>query len=178
MKKTWKNVRPIVLDGAIARVPLADGSEAIIDAEDAPKVASWNWHVKETNRRNYASVGRRTNAGQFIPLSHQVKPPPPGMLNDHKDGDTRNNRKTNLRPATHKQNAHNRRKANGCTSRFKGVSFRRDRGTWLATIRTDGRLLKIGTFHREEDAARAYDAKARELFGEFARLNFNAPEGE
>jgi hypothetical protein len=58
----------------------------------------------------------------------------------------------------------------GGISRYKGVS--RNREKWQARIKVDGKQSHLGIFTDEEDAARAYDAAARELFGEFAYLNF------
>lgn len=99
-----------------------------------------------------------------------------GGLADHKNGDTLDNRRSNLRQATAQQNTWNRARASNNTSGFKGVCPRKDRGTWLAAIRYNEKLKKLGTFHSKEAAAMAYDRAARALFGEFAALNFPNPE--
>lgn len=91
---------------------------------------------------------------------------------DHVNGDGLDNRRTNLRRATHQQQAMNTRKRAGCTSQFKGIH--RSGRKWVALIKTAGRQMRLGSFDNEEDAARAYDAAAREHFGEFARVNFAA----
>jgi hypothetical protein len=65
-----------------------------------------------------------------------------------------------------------RKRCDAKTSHFKGVSRHSQNGTWIAQIVSPGRSSYIGTFATEEAAARAYDAKARELFGEFANTNF------
>ena len=93
-----------------------------------------------------------------------------GLEIDHKDGNGLNNRKDNIRWATKAQNQANSAARSG---RYKGVSppqHRRKR--WKAEIRCKGIRYDLGCFDTEEDAARAYDAKAKELHGEFARLNF------
>jgi hypothetical protein len=59
---------------------------------------------------------------------------------------------------------------------YKGVAFCRKSGRWRASIRHKNRKYSLGRYSVEEDAARAYDARARELFGEFARLNFPGDE--
>lgn len=70
---------------------------------------------------------------------------------------------------TPQQNGANRR-AQGGTSRYKGVHKRR--GRWLAQIGVKNRILRLGSFDNEEDAAIVYDVAAQLFFGEFARLNF------
>jgi len=59
-----------------------------------------------------------------------------------------------------------------CSSRYKGVSLHKATGRWRAMITLNRRTRSLGLFAREIDAALAYDAAARELFGEYARPNF------
>lgn len=93
---------------------------------------------------------------------------PPGDL-DHCDGDRSNNAFTNLRLATVTQNMMNASRPKHNTSGFKGVTFRRDMRRWRAQIGWQGGTISIGHFDTPEEAHAAYLAKARELYGEFAR---------
>jgi hypothetical protein len=90
---------------------------------------------------------------------------------DHANGDGLDNRRANLRPASQLLNARNLRKRQGTSSRFKGVCRLPD-GRWQANIRINGHSRHLGWFVDEEAAAGAYDNAARELFGEFAAVNF------
>jgi len=93
-------------------------------------------------------------------------------LVDHKNGNGLDNQKNNLRNCTNQQNHMNRRPKKNCTSKFKGVCrFKKDL-KWTAVIKFNRKQIYIGIFGNEEDAAKAYDKKAKELFGEFAYLNF------
>lgn len=94
---------------------------------------------------------------------------PAGIEPDHIDGDRLNNRRSNLRPATRSLNQANRKRPRNNTSGYKGVSF--NQGKWQATISKDGRYHCLGRFDSAEDAARAYDKAAIEMFGSFARTN-------
>lgn len=99
---------------------------------------------------------------------------------DHRNGDRLDNRRGNLRIATHGQNMVNRR--GGGASIYLGVT--RNRMNWQARIvplgtgreKANSQRICLGTFADEAEAARAYDRAAREYHGEFARLNF--PDGD
>jgi hypothetical protein len=90
---------------------------------------------------------------------------------DHRDGDGLNNCRSNLRVATRQQNGSNQRKrANSNT--YKGVCFDKSRNRWLAGIKVNYKRINLGRFESEIEAAQMYDVAAKELHGEFARLNF------
>ena len=96
----------------------------------------------------------------------------PGEEVDHRNGNGLDNRRGNLRPATHALNQANVRRVRA-KSGFKGVSrwVRPSPRPWRAHITVKGRMKFLGAFATPEEAARAYDAAARELFGEFACTN-------
>jgi hypothetical protein len=91
---------------------------------------------------------------------------------DHWDGSGLNNRRYNLRDVTRIQNQMNQKKKRGGSSRFKGVSRRKNAKKWAARIVVNDKRLWLGVFASETKAAKAYDAAAKKYFGEFARLNF------
>jgi hypothetical protein len=95
-----------------------------------------------------------------------------GMDIDHEDGNGLNNRRSNLRHATKRQNQQNQKRAYG-VSRFKGVYKGKQPGSWKAHLRVNGKMTHIGTFYDEVEAAKAYDESARFHFGEFAGCNFH-----
>lgn len=81
----------------------------------------------------------------------------------------------NCRWATRSIQKYNQRLSKKNTSSYRGVGMHLDsrkRIKWTASIRKDKRGYWLGTFATVQEAAKAYDEKARELFGEFARLNF------
>lgn len=174
-KRTWRTcVRPIRIVGHEAFIALQDGTEAVIDATDVPLVSGWNWSaVRCGERLVYVHRGSSIGGGKSRPvkLHRLIMNAGRQDLVDHKDGDGLNNRRCNLRLTGYAGNARNRRKMGGTTSRFKGVSFRADRGTWLAQINVGGQVTKLGTFNDEAEAAAAYDRAAVAHFGEFARTN-------
>jgi hypothetical protein len=97
----------------------------------------------------------------------------PRVLVDHRDGNPMNCRRDNLRVCSHSQNVFNSGSRGG-TSVYKGVHFDKYHQRWIGRIAAHGVKRRLGMFNSEEEAARAYDAAALELHGEFARLNFPA----
>jgi hypothetical protein len=95
----------------------------------------------------------------------------PDKFIDHIDGNPANNKLSNLRLATPGQNSHNTRKVDGMTtSKYKGVKKVNNR--WRAYINYEGKRLHLGYHATEEEAALAYDTKAVEVFGLYAKCNF------
>lgn len=117
---------------------------------------------------NHLVYVHRLVAKAFIPNPNNLP------FIDHIDHNPKNNMVSNLRWATPQQNTFNSAKRKSeCTSKYKGVCKRNDNGRYRARIRLDNKLINIGTYATEEEAAKAYDDKAKELFGDFAVLNFS-----
>ena len=91
---------------------------------------------------------------------------------DHKDRNSLNNHLSNLRWCTRKENNQNRSKNKNTSSVYKGVFFNKNNNKWCARIQHNGQKIHLGFYVDESEAAHAYDRKAKELFGVFAKLNF------
>lgn len=150
-------------------VPLTRGKNAIVDLTGLEKVCQYNWFYNN----GYAYRGMRdkkTKKIKLVSMHRFIMDSPEDMMTDHVNGDTLDNRIPNLRICCHKENMRNRRGQKG-TSVYKGVCLERSTGKWKAYIRFNGVLKNIGRFHLEKEAAEAYNKKAIELHGEFAKTN-------
>ena len=91
---------------------------------------------------------------------------------DHINMNPLDNRSCNLRPCDRSQNGSNRTKQKNNTTGFKGVVKHKQNGNFVAQIFCKQKRIHIGCFSTAEEAGKAYDTKAKELFGEYANLNF------
>lgn len=158
----------------------AAGRVAVVDDEDYALVSQYRWYVLEraaTETKShvgpYAAANWKENGRTRHILMHcLIMGTRKGV--DHRDHDGLNNQRSNLRVATGTQNNQNMRAKRGARSPYKGVTWSRQKRKWQAKIKADGRIRYLGSFLSELEAAYAYDAAARELFGEFACPNFQA----
>jgi len=153
----------------IRHISLTKNRFAIVDEQDYERLARFKWCVSCTGRKKlYACrmVGR-----SVVRMHSEIMQAPKGMVVDHIDGNGLNNCRTNLRICTYSQNLCNRRKYAGATP-YKGVFHRKDRDKYYAKIKFEGKDHYLGLYDDPIEAAKAYDRKARELHGPYARLNF------
>ena len=90
---------------------------------------------------------------------------------DHINGNGLDNRRCNIRLCEHRQNMWNQGSRKNTSSIYKGVTFFKRDGSWQAKIAPNGKTIHLGYFQTEAEAAQAYNEKAKEIFGEFAKLN-------
>ncbi len=150
-------------------LPLSRGFETVMDDEDYERLHALTWYAKFAGSRVYAF--RSLNRGRSpMPMHREILQPPPGLVADHINGDTLDNRRCNLRVATPAQNTYN--SAPRCGRKWKGV-YRRTPGCVQAEITARSTHYHLGCYKTQIHAAYAYDLAARVLFGEFARLNLD-----
>jgi len=165
------------------RIPLNHRKYAVIDAEDALRIAPYRWHAQCRDGIWFAARGEWVGQGagasvRTVWMHRVILDAPPGVGVTHRNGDGLDNRKTNLRLCTRQQRGAKRRRNRNNTSGYRGVSYDAHSGRWKGVLRHGGRYLSLGYFATPEEAARAYDAAAREAFGEFAYRNIPADGDE
>ena len=157
------------------RIPLTKGKYAIVDPEDFERLNKHKWHAMKSRNTFYASrkIHLGKNKVKYIKMHREIIQPPDHLVVDHINHNGLDNRKANIRSATRLQNSYNRihfRK--NPSSKYKGVSWKKQKKKWLVQIRYNGQRKFLGYFKDEIQAAKAYDKAAKKNHVEFASLNF------
>lgn len=148
----------------------ASNSDREIQIDETDKdICKYDWRISPDG---YA---RTTIEGKRWFLHRYLLQPKEGMQVDHINGNILDNRRINLRVCTNRENSINAKPMKTkIYSKFKGVSYcstEKRRKRWVAACEVNGKRITIGRFYTEEEARLAYNKKAKELFGVFARLN-------
>jgi hypothetical protein len=153
-------------------IPLTKGAAAKVDEEDYATFSSLKWSLTDTGyaRRTVVVEGKKKNQRlhRVIMQSALGRPLRPGEQVDHRNGDRLDNRRSNLRLATHSQNSQNTRRIN--KHGFMGVGKNHSR--FYSKIMVETQIVYVGTFDTPEEAGWMRDQWALELHGDFASLNF------
>ncbi len=158
-----------IMQSGVVEVKLTRGLVTIIDTEDLEFVSRWKWCAQRSGNTDYA---HRKHGKTTVKLHRALLDAPKGMQVDHINGNGLDNRRSNLRLCTQVENRRNSQKQTGSISEFKGVSKQKGRDkAWTASLYV-GNKRYMRYFFTELEAALAYDAMAKEHFGEFAKLNF------
>lgn len=137
----------------------------IFDKEDYEKIKDYCWYK---GNRGYA-IHDRINRKSI--LAHRlITDCPNGMVVDHINHDTLDNRKCNLRICTSADNAKNQKVNSRNTSGHKGVFYNKKLKKWQSYINLDKKRFNLGCFDNKEDAIKIRQMKEIELFGEFANI--------
>lgn len=175
--------------GASVPLSVAGSQCAVVDADLFESLSKFCWHaVKGKNStKPYVARSFKGPAGEQCSsyLHHQVwelsgRERESGLQIDHRNGDSFDNRISNLRQCTREQNQQNRKPNERGACPYKGVrvEWRRSPRPFRAVITVSKQRRSLGYFDNPIQAALAYDQAARADFGEFARPNFPPPFAE
>lgn len=151
------------------QILLSQGKFTIVDDEDFEKASEFKWYCLKDGNNFYAV--RNAKPRGTIWLHRFLKNCPNGKYIDHVNRNGLDNRKSNLRICTKKQNLVNTFTHKNNKSGYKGVSWAKQRNRWLAHITKDGKGITLGYFKDKKEAAIAYNKAAIFHHGDFAVLN-------
>jgi hypothetical protein len=164
--------------GAMKEIVLTQGFVTQVDDADYEHFSQFKWRALVDKRRGKVYATRRTHGSHdsriHVYLHREILGvTDPKVKVDHRNRDGLDNQRLNLRACTTSQNNMNQRKRRDArSSKYKGVGWHKRDRRFVVEIKLNGKHLHIGYFTDEIEAALAYDAAAREHFGEFALCNF------
>lgn len=165
------------------RPELADGKwrdHLLMDQGDMAILETHRLELKWGQGRYVKVLATRRNTGfskksrKYTALARLIMNAPDDLVVDHINRNPLDNRRQNLRIVTHSENMRNtqRTRTDRVSCNYRGVTATGNRKKWMSKIKVEGRWHYLGSFVAAEDAARAYDAAARDAHGAFAVLNF------
>jgi len=158
---------------AFRLIPLTQGQYAIVAPEDYERLNEHKWYAIKGKHTYYANrLVKKDGKAKHHPMHREILNAPDDRFVDHENREGLDNRKVNLRLATHAQNNYNSfRGFNKGTSKYRGVSFDKKAKKWRAVIYYKNQKIHLGMFETEKAAADAYDKAATKYHGEFALRN-------
>jgi hypothetical protein len=163
------------------RIYLGEGKWTILEQADYYRLKHYKWIVYGTGNGGQNLYAIRFKLIEpykttMVSMHREIMNAKDERLVDHRNCNSLDNRKSNLRFATRAENMRNRRKKRNATSQYLGVHYYKPQGTWSCAILHNGKRIWLGRFVNEIDAAKTHDVAAKKYHREFARLNF--PEKE
>ena len=146
-------------------IQLTQNQQTLVDNDDYEELMKYIWHAQKDKNIFYA-VGRNKESRKSLRMHRLIMDCPQGMVVDHINHDTLDNRKENLRVVTKTQNNKNRSISKNNKSGYKGVCWSKRAKKWMASITNDGVQIHIGYFHCADEAYKAYCAESGRLHGE------------
>lgn len=154
-------------------IQLSKGMVALVDDEDFEWLNQFKWYAVKGHNCYYAKRNDYSGDRQTTVKMHRaiLGLTDPKVIVDHKDHNGLNNRRNNIRECTRSQNMSNKTSHKNSNSKYLGVSFHKGIQKFTARIQSNKKLINIGVYNTELDAAIAYNQSALKHHGEFANLN-------
>ena len=159
-------------------IPLTQGKVALVDDEDYEKISTYKWFTHNAKGKYYAGrkssrITARLNGGKrnTILMHRIIMDTPEELFCDHINGDTLDNRKSNLRNCLPSENSQNRGAQNNNKLRLKNIHIEnasRPYARYRVDITSHGRNVFRGRYDTLEEAIRARDEALKKHHGEFA----------
>jgi hypothetical protein len=152
-------------------IPLTKGFFAKVDDDDYLKYGHLKWISQGLDPRPARRMSTDTGV-KLVYLYRLIMNAPKGKDVDHINGNALDNRKSNLRIATHSDNLANSKLHKNNTSGYRGICWAEYTKRWRVKITKNYKIYEMGYFDTKKEAITAYNELAKKLHGEFAKLNF------
>lgn len=149
------------------RIPLSQGKVAQVSDRDFSALSAYTWFAFKTRSGFYAARNKKPKGSGLVLMHRSIMQTPDSLKTDHKDHDTLNNQRRNLRVCTHAQNLQNRRGPDvRCKSGARGVYF--FYGKFRVQIFVRGVVIRLGGYASLEEASLVSEWARRFYYGEFS----------
>jgi hypothetical protein len=151
-------------------IRLTQGKTTKVDNEDFYFLNQWKWQAQFSYGRWYARrmTGGTKKQRRAIHMHREITGCKKGLVVDHRNHDTLDNRKVNLRICTVAENAMNKKCRKDSGTGIKGVNRPKGKKYFIAEVRAGGKRLYFGYFRELKEAEVAYKKMAKKFFGEYA----------
>jgi hypothetical protein len=148
----------------MAQIVIGDHT-VLFDDDFEQEVVGHSWSVSKVRNKFYVRSGQRFMHRVVLGASK-------GQIIDHINGDGLDNRRCNLRIASHQMNRLNTSSPKKKSKYYGVTSSGRKKNPWCGMAKDSGRVVHLGNFSTEAEAAIAYDAHVKRLYGDLALTNF------
>jgi len=145
------------------------GEEFYFDLEDYDKIKNYCWYIENGGGRVCTHNPSRKTPYKLHRLILDITDPK--ITIDHKNRNQRDNRKSNLRICTSKENSYNHKVSKSNNSGKTGVHFRKDTNKYTSYIMVDNKMIYLGCYKNIEDAINIRLKAEKKYFGEFAPID-------
>ena len=160
-------------------IPLNKGMVALVDDEDYERCMQYKWFAKKQSVHNYyayrnVSIGDKKHKRQVSLSLHRFVLGLVGVnvIIDHKDRDTLNDQKDNLRICTTSQNCMNKRKRSNSNCDLRGVQIDKRNNKFTCVIWQEKKNIHLGSYITKEEAGHVRDFWSAYFHKDFANFNF------
>lgn len=156
-------------------IPLTQGVFAKVDKSDFDQLSVYKWQAAKGRQGELRAVrtvyDKKSGKRKTVQMSRQILQAVGKQKVDHKNGNTLDNSRKNLRACSNQENGYNRGKNKNNSSGFRGVSYEKRCGKWRATLKAGGAFKSLGYFESKKMAILSWKAAAKVYFGEYVRLD-------
>lgn len=157
---------------SMKEIKLNQGKITIVDDEDFERLNQYRWIVNANKKNIYVRryTGLINGISKYVLMHREIVNAPKHMQVDHINGNSLDNRKTNLRLCSNKQNNYNKKNPNKSNKlKIKGVYFHNKKKKFIAQIQIDKKNIHLGQFNVLGDADSAYRKAEDKYYGKFSR---------
>lgn len=173
LERTTLSPNNFIIEDDVCRIELFDKNgnktcDAIIDTEDFNLVKNKKWNFHKAYFPNTVGYVETRCRDVFVRLQKFLLGAKKHEMVDHRDRNTLNNRRSNLRFCTKSQNMMNKRVGKNNKSGTKNVSWSKSNEKWRVNITVNKIRYHLGCFAAFADAEKIAVAARRKYHGKFA----------